>query len=57
MTELLRRWVNDEVKVSRTVKNFDADFCNGYLFGEILARYDAHQLRCIAVTYLSGTVC
>ncbi len=39
MTELLRRWVNDEVKVSRTVKSFDADFCNGYLFGEILARY------------------
>lgn len=38
MTELLRRWVNDEIKVSRTVKNFDTDFCNGYLFGEILAR-------------------
>jgi hypothetical protein len=32
MTELLRRWVNDEIKVSRTVKNFDTDFCNGYLF-------------------------
>jgi hypothetical protein len=38
MTELLRRWVNDEVKVSRSVKSFDADFCNGYLFGEILSR-------------------
>jgi hypothetical protein len=39
MTELLRRWVNDEVKVSRNVKNFDVDFCNGFLFGEVLSRY------------------
>jgi hypothetical protein len=39
MTELLRRWINDEIKVSRSVKNFDSDFCNGYLFGEILSRY------------------
>jgi len=38
MTELLRRWVNDEIKLSRSVKSFDADFCNGHMFGEVLSR-------------------
>jgi len=33
--------VNDKppIKLSRTINSFEADFANGYLFGEILAHY------------------
>lgn len=51
MTELLRRWVNDEIKVSRTVKSFDSDFCNGYLFGEILSRYGLLDPQVLATKF------
>ena len=51
MTELLRRWVNDDIKVSRAVKSFDADFCNGYLFGEILSRYGLLDPQVLATKF------
>lgn len=38
MSELLAQWVNQEVHVSLPVNNFEEDFKNGYLLGEILYR-------------------
>ena len=37
--ELLRSWVNDELKLSRPVSSFEVDMANGYLIGEILVRH------------------
>ena len=37
--ELLRSWVNDELKLSRSVSSFEVDMANGYLIGEILVRH------------------
>ncbi len=51
MTELLRRWINEEIKVSRPVKSFDSDFCNGYLFGEILSRYGLLEPQVLATKF------
>ena len=36
MAELLLSWVNNDLKLSKTVTNLDKDFANGYLLGEIL---------------------
>ena len=40
MTELLKSWVNDEVGLSEPVEDFEADFANGYLLGELLYRFN-----------------
>ena len=40
MTELLKSWVNDEVGLSEPVEDFEADFANGYLMGELLYRFN-----------------
>jgi hypothetical protein len=40
MAELLMSWLNDELKMSKRVTNLDADFANGYLFGEILFKHN-----------------
>lgn len=39
MAELLQNWLNNEVGLSTNIANFERDFANGYLFGEILAKF------------------
>jgi hypothetical protein len=38
MSKLLEHWCNNDVKLSRPVSDFERDFANGYLFGEILSK-------------------
>lgn len=38
MSELLRRWLRDDVGVTQHVDSFESAFASGFLFGEILAR-------------------
>jgi hypothetical protein len=40
MVELIETWVNNEVKLSKKIKNIEEDFSNGYLFGELLDKYN-----------------
>lgn len=39
MGELLLNWLNDEIQLSKRISNFEDDFHNGFLFGELLAKY------------------
>ncbi|KAM4579456.1 sperm flagellar protein 2 [Fundulus diaphanus] len=45
MSDILSRWLNHEVGLSETVDpgNFAKDFSNGYLFGEILHKYQTQE--------------
>jgi hypothetical protein len=38
MSELLRRWLAEDVGVPTSVGSFERDFASGFLFGEVLAR-------------------
>ncbi|CAK57422.1 unnamed protein product (macronuclear) [Paramecium tetraurelia] len=40
MSQLLMVWLNDEVQLSKKVKSFEHDFSNGYLFGELLSKFN-----------------
>ncbi|CAD8194779.1 unnamed protein product [Paramecium octaurelia] len=40
MSQLLMVWLNDEVQLSRKVTSFEKDFNNGYLFGELLSKFN-----------------
>ena len=40
MSDLIFSWLNDEVQLSRKILNFEKDFANGYLFGELLSKYN-----------------
>ena len=40
MAEILANWINNELELSKHVDNFEQDFSNGFLFGEILKRYN-----------------
>eukprot|EP01039_Chlorochromonas_danica_P009396 gene9396-10379_t len=40
MSQLLLHWLNEEVKISEPVYQFDEAFRNGYLLGEILFRFN-----------------
>lgn len=40
MSDLIASWLNDEVQLSKKVTNFENDFENGYLFGELLFKYN-----------------
>ncbi|XP_037655024.1 sperm flagellar protein 2 isoform X1 [Choloepus didactylus] len=42
MSEILCQWLNQEVKLSRTVspKTFAKTFCSGYLIGEVLHKFE-----------------
>lgn len=33
-------WLNDEVQLSRKVTSFEKDFSNGFLFGELLSKFN-----------------
>ncbi|OMJ72074.1 hypothetical protein SteCoe_29554 [Stentor coeruleus] len=39
MAKLLETWLNSEVELSKKVVNFEEDFCNGYLLGELLYKF------------------
>ena len=39
MVEILYKWINDEVKLSKRITNFSDDFYNGFYFGELLYKY------------------
>lgn len=40
MSDIILNWINDQVQLSRRITNFEKDFANGYLFGELLAKYN-----------------
>ena len=40
MSDLLINWLNDEVQLSKRITNFEEDFHNGFLYGELLAKYN-----------------
>ena len=43
MAELLNRWVNEDVGLSRRVLSFEADFASGFLLGELLYRFNQQK--------------
>lgn len=40
MADLIEDWLNSEVKLSKTITNIEEDFSNGYLFGELLNKFN-----------------
>ncbi|CAG9310473.1 unnamed protein product [Blepharisma stoltei] len=40
MAQLLETWLNSEVELSKKVTNFEEDFSNGYLLGELLYKFN-----------------
>lgn len=40
MSEIILTWLNDEVQLSKKITNFEKDFANGYLLGELLSKYN-----------------
>ena len=40
MSDLILQWLNDEVQLSRKISNFEDDFQNGYLIGELLSKHN-----------------
>ena len=40
MADLIEDWINKEVKLSKKIKNIEEDFSNGYLFGELLDKFN-----------------
>lgn len=40
MAEILATWLNEEVGLSRRVTDFEEDFSSGYLFGELLWKFN-----------------
>ena len=40
MAKLLETWLNNEVNMSRKIDNFEEDFANGYLLGELLYKFN-----------------
>ena len=45
MSEILLRWLNDEVHLRNPVTDFETDFANGYAFGELLDMPSVQELR------------
>jgi hypothetical protein len=39
-SETVLQWITHEMKLSKPVTSFESDFSSGYLFGEILKRYE-----------------
>ena len=40
MSEILLRWLNEEVRLDAPVSDFEGDFANGFRFGELLAKHN-----------------
>jgi hypothetical protein len=40
MASQLSQWLTDEVQLSRSVRDFEGEFANGYLIGEVLAKHN-----------------
>ena len=40
MSDLILSWLNDEVQLSLKINDFEKDFANGFLLGELLAKYN-----------------
>jgi adenylate kinase family enzyme len=40
MSDLLKQWLNEEIGLSENVVDFEQDFANGYLLGELLYRFN-----------------
>lgn len=40
MSQLLLQWLNDEIQLSKKVSDLELEFANGYLFGELLNKYN-----------------
>jgi|688.fasta_scaffold1438208_1 hypothetical protein len=40
MSDIILAWLNDEIQLSRRISHFEEDFNNGYLFGELLQKYN-----------------
>lgn len=40
MANLIETWLNSEVELSKKVSNFEEDFSNGYLLGELLYKFN-----------------
>eukprot|EP00940_MAST-03C_sp_MAST-3C-sp2_P002363 g2363.t1 len=40
MSHLLVQWLNEDVKLSKTVVSLEEDFRNGFLFGDLLRRFN-----------------
>lgn len=38
-TEQVLQWMQQEIKLSKLINSFEADFANGYHFGEILCQF------------------
>lgn len=40
MADLLAKWLNEEIKLSTKVSDFEKDFASGYLLGELLYKFN-----------------
>lgn len=40
MSQLILQWLNDEIQLSKKVADLELEFANGFLFGELLNKYN-----------------
>jgi hypothetical protein len=40
MSSIIFSWLNDEIQLSKRISHIEEDFNNGYLFGELLQKYN-----------------
>jgi hypothetical protein len=40
MADLLAKWLNEDIRLSEKVINFEQDFASGYLLGELLHKFN-----------------
>jgi hypothetical protein len=40
MADLLAKWLNEEIKLSEKITDFEKDFSSGYLLGELLYKFN-----------------
>jgi len=40
MADLLAKWLNEDIKLSQRIMDFEQDFASGYLLGELLYRFN-----------------